>query len=86
MKVYLVAAPCGEFVGFLDKKDAFYASTGIRSRSSFGTSSLAENFRECYAEDGWDNDDDEEEMDESLPMITVELTPEQVAACKFDIK
>jgi hypothetical protein len=85
MKVYLVAAPCGEFVGFLVKQDACYASTGIHT--GFGVSMLAQDFRECYADDDWgmDDDDSDDEATE-FPMIEVDLTPEQVAACKFDIK
>lgn len=56
-----------EGIFLTDKDDAVYASTGEIRGSGFGVSTLAEEFRELYAEDL--------DAGENLPMEEVEVTP-----------
>jgi hypothetical protein len=67
MKIYLISARNGEFVGFTDRRDAKWTATG--KNPPFGVPSLGEDFRENYADD---------DASATFPMIEIELTPEQV--------
>ena len=55
-----------EGVIFKDKKDAIFASKGEISPGMFGVSSIADCFRECYA--------DEDTGDIELPMYDVSIS------------
>lgn len=78
MKVYLISARNGEFVGFTDKRDANWTATG--TRAPFGLPTLGESFREMYGEE-----DDDGDVDGNFPMIEIELTAEQVKALEIDV-
>lgn len=75
MKLYLVSAKNGEFVGFTDRKDATWTAKGGCPPGPFGAvPTLGDSFREGYG------DDDEDAV---FPMIEIDLTPEQVKACQI---
>ena len=75
MKIFLVSARNGEFVGFTDRKDAQWTANGDMQPGPFGAiPSLGDSFRNDYS-----NDDE----DASFPLIEIELTPEQAKACNI---
>ena len=69
MKVYLISAKNGEFIGFTDPRDAAWTATG--KHPPMGVPTIGDAFRDCY------------EDTKTFPMIEIELTPEQVKALKI---
>jgi len=75
MKIYLISAKNGEFVGFTDRRDAHWTANGGNAPGPYGAiPTLGDSFRDCYGE----GDEDAE-----FPLIEIELTPAQAKACKI---
>jgi hypothetical protein len=72
MKLYLISAKNGEFVGFTHSGDAHWTATG--KHKPFGVPTLGDEFRNMH-----------EEIT-VFPMIEIELTDEQVKKLKIPKK
>ncbi len=70
MKIYLVSAKNGDFVAFTSAVDAKWTATG-RYRPALGTPTLGDEFRNMHA------------PKKTFPMITLELTDDQVKLLKI---
>lgn len=78
MKLYLISARNGEFVGFTNRADAVWTAEGGRSYASpyGGVPTLGDSFRDIAGGGS---------RRPTFPLIEVELTDEQVKAARIKL-